>query len=193
MRVTDDRYARERDQFELAMRMIGHEARTCTIRDCTSLSDDRIRKLYRTYFRQGNRLTVKRRRGKSPRRCEYFVKMPQRQLEATTLALLYTHFELVRPGFGVLNRGHSTRYSVLFGSRFCAAYETYERLHEPAGISFEHAWFLLQAIATGDELVLIDCTRCQGPFLYDALGLKPKLCPCCHAGSWPGQETSSCI
>ena len=189
MRVTDDRYARERDQFELAMRMIGHEARTCTIRDCTSLSDDRIRKLYRTYFRQGDHLTVKRRRGKSPRRCEYFVKTPQRQMEATTLVLLYTHFELVQPGLGVLNRAQTNRYSpkfsVGFGKHFCAAYETYELLHETVCISFEHAWFLLQAIAAGDELVLATCTHCQGPFLYDALGLKRKLCPCCQAGSWP--------
>lgn len=184
MRVTDDRYARERDQFELALRMIGHEARTCTIRDCTSLSDDRIRKLYRTYFRQGDRLTVRRRRGKSPSRCEYFVKTLQRQLEATTLALLYTHFELVRPGFGVINRGHSTRYSVGFGKKFCKAYEAYEQFHEPVCISFEHAWFLLQAIAIGDELVLTNCTRCHGPFLYDSLGLKQKRCPCCQKSAW---------
>ena len=51
MRLTDDRYASERSQFELALRMIRHEARTRTIRECTGLSDDRIRKLYSTYFR----------------------------------------------------------------------------------------------------------------------------------------------
>ena len=51
MRLTDDRYANERTQFELALRMIRHEARTRTIRECTGLSDDRIRKLYCTYFR----------------------------------------------------------------------------------------------------------------------------------------------
>ena len=50
MRLTDDRYAAERSQFELALRMIRHEARTRTIRECTGLSDDRIRKLYATYF-----------------------------------------------------------------------------------------------------------------------------------------------
>ena len=50
MRLTDDRYAGERSQFELALRMIHHEARTRTIRECTGLSDDRIRKLFGTYF-----------------------------------------------------------------------------------------------------------------------------------------------
>ena len=45
MRLTADRYASDRSQFELALRMIRHEARTRTIRECTGLSDDRIRKL----------------------------------------------------------------------------------------------------------------------------------------------------
>jgi len=40
MRLTDNRYASERSQFELALRMIHHEARTRTIKDCTGLSDD---------------------------------------------------------------------------------------------------------------------------------------------------------
>ena len=64
MRLTDDRYAGEKSQFELALRMIRHEARTRTIKACTGLSDDRIRKLYSTYF--VGRTDVKRRRGGSP-------------------------------------------------------------------------------------------------------------------------------
>ena len=51
MRATDDRYRGEQAKFELAMRMIGHEARTGTIRYFTGLNDDRIRKLYTTYFK----------------------------------------------------------------------------------------------------------------------------------------------
>ena len=63
MRLTDDRYAAERSQFELALRMIRHEARTRTIRECTGLSDDRIRNLYATYFRDSGVSTVRRRPG----------------------------------------------------------------------------------------------------------------------------------
>jgi hypothetical protein len=40
MRATDDRYRAEQDKFELAMRMIRHEARTGTIRYWTGLSAD---------------------------------------------------------------------------------------------------------------------------------------------------------
>ena len=61
MRLTDDRYAAERSQFELALRMIRHEARTRTIRECTGLSDDRIRKLYATYFRNTGSNHIRRR------------------------------------------------------------------------------------------------------------------------------------
>jgi hypothetical protein len=89
MRLTDNRYATERSQFELALRMIGHEARTRTIKVCTGLSDDRIRKLYATYFRDGGSGTVKRRRGKSPQQVGLFVKNPHNQLEATTLIALF--------------------------------------------------------------------------------------------------------
>ena len=65
MRATDDRYRGEQARFELALRMIKHEARTGTIRYWTGLNDDRIRKLYTTYFKFGDD-PVRRRRGRSP-------------------------------------------------------------------------------------------------------------------------------
>jgi hypothetical protein len=45
MRVSDDRYTRDRQRLDLALRLIRHEARTFTIREWTGLSDDRIRKV----------------------------------------------------------------------------------------------------------------------------------------------------
>ena len=38
------------------------------------------------------------------------------------------------------------------GALLCQAYEAYGELHVPASISFEHAWFLLLALARRDEL-----------------------------------------
>jgi len=46
MRISEDRYERDRQRLELALRFLTHEARTQTIRVWTGLSDDRIRKLY---------------------------------------------------------------------------------------------------------------------------------------------------
>ena len=45
MRISDDRYSRERLSLDLALRFLRHEARTQTIRAWQGLSDDRIRKL----------------------------------------------------------------------------------------------------------------------------------------------------
>jgi hypothetical protein len=45
MRISDDRYNRERLSLDLALRFLRHEARTQTIRTWTGLTDDRIRKL----------------------------------------------------------------------------------------------------------------------------------------------------
>ena len=72
MRLTDDRYRRDRMRLELAMRLIRHEARTQTIRRWTGLSDDRIRKLFRSYIRPGS--GVRRHRGKSPQQVGYFLR-----------------------------------------------------------------------------------------------------------------------
>jgi hypothetical protein len=42
MRISDDRYSRDRLRLDLALRFIHHEARTHTIRAWTGLTDDRI-------------------------------------------------------------------------------------------------------------------------------------------------------
>ena len=81
MRATDDRYRGEQAKFELAMRMIRHEARTGTIRYLTGLNDDRIRKLYTSYFKYGDE-PVRRQRGRSPTRIAPLVRTPQRALES---------------------------------------------------------------------------------------------------------------
>ena len=180
MRLTDDRYAGERSQFELALRMIRHEARTRTIRECTGLSDDRIRKLYTTYFRNTGATDVRRRRGKSPRQVSRFVKNPENQLQATTLVALYCSGLLLRLDARDKVSPCWPRPDVEFGHRICRAYETYLLLHEDALLSFEWAWNLLQSIAFNDELYLAICRACQTRYVQDAYALDHKTCPSCE-------------
>lgn len=179
MRLTDDRYSGERSQFELALRMIGHEARTRTIRECTGLSDDRIRKLYARYFRDSGKATVKRRRGKSPRQVHRYVKNPDNQLQATTLVALFSAGLLVRIDSD--DRVHACwpRPDVEFGHRLCRAYETYRLLHDDASLSFEWTWNLLQCISYNDELYLACCRRCDCRYVQDAYALDKRVCPSC--------------
>ncbi len=180
MRLTDDRYAGERSQFELALRMIRHEARTRTIKDCTGLSDDRIRKLYSTYFRNSGVSGVRRRRGKSPRQITRFVKNPAHQLQATTLVALYCAGLLLRVGQD--NSVHSCwpRPDVEFGHRVCRAFETYLMLHKEPLLNFEWAWNLLQSICYNDELYLAVCSTCQACYVQDAYALDLRSCPACE-------------
>jgi hypothetical protein len=180
MRLTDDRYAGERSQFELALRMIRHEARTRTIRECTGLSDDRIRKLYTTYFRNTGATDVRRRRGKSPRQVMRFVKNPQNQLQATTLVALYCSGLLLRLDASNQISPCWPRPDVEFGHRVCRAYETYLILHDDAELSFEWAWSLLQNISYNDELYLAICGGCQTRYVQDAYALDHGTCPSCE-------------
>jgi len=46
MRISDDRYDRERSSLDLALQFLRHGARTQTIRTWIGLSDDRIRKVF---------------------------------------------------------------------------------------------------------------------------------------------------
>lgn len=178
MRLTDDRYAHERSQFELALRMIGHEARTRTIRSCTGLSDDRIRKLYATYFRDSGR-QVRRRRGKSPQQISRFVKTPEHQLQATTLVALFCANLLLR--LELSGKVHATwpRPDVEFGHRLCRAFETYLLLHDAPLLSFEWTWNLLNAIAANDELIVARCVHCDSPYVRDAYAIDRSTCPAC--------------
>jgi hypothetical protein len=180
MRLTDDRYAAERSQFELALRMIRHEARTRTIRECTGLSDDRIRKLYTNYFRNAGSTDVRRRRGKSPRQVTRFVKNPGNQLQATTLVSLFCGGLLVRIDTSNNVTPCWPRPDVEFGHRLCRAYETYLLLHRDARVSFEWAWNLLQAISYNDELYLASCSICGARYVQDAYALDHKTCPACE-------------
>ena len=180
MRISDSRYARERTQFELAMRMIAYEARTCTIRTCTGLSDDRIRKIYTTYFKAEPTMQVRRQRGKPPTRISIYVKTPLHQSESSTLGLLYADAGLI-----LLRLENPTdllmpQSTVEFGQRFCLAYDMYCLLHPKRRICFERAWFLIEALVRGDELQFIRCTTCQNIYLHDALALGSVLCPGCR-------------
>jgi len=191
MRITDDRYAGERSQFELALRMIHHEARTRTIRECTGLSDDRIRKLFATYFQNAATRHIKRRRGKSPRQVGRFVKSPLNQLEATTLVALFCSSLLLR--LDAERKVHACwpRPDVDYGHRVCRAFETYLLLHPDAKLSFEWAWNLLQTITHNDELYLAACDSCDTAYVQDSYALDHRVCPSCEIARQSGRRSGN--
>ncbi|MEM6511727.1 MAG: hypothetical protein AAF660_01835 [Pseudomonadota bacterium] len=182
MRFTDDRYSGEQAQFQLAMRMIGHEARTHTIRECTGLSDDRIRKIYTTYFRDHGNGRVRRRRGKSPRQVQRFVKSPEHRSQAMSLVSLYHTGRLVRIERDDQVRNCWPRPGVELGHRLCRAFETYCLLHPQRLYNFEWAYSLYFNICYNDELVIHSCIACGSLCIRDAYALDNGLCPACESG-----------
>lgn len=179
MRVTDNRYAGELEKFDLAVRMIGHEARTGTIRICTGFTEDRIRKLYGAYFKSVEGQQIKRRRGKSPRQIARFVSSAGRQAEATLLACLYHYcnvFQLNRLG-KVVRARH--RDGVTLGLRLCQAFEAYRELYPDPQLSFEWAWNLYHALIESGELYFAWCETCGGPYIQDTYALDYQRCPLC--------------
>ncbi|HQW08665.1 MAG TPA: FlhC family transcriptional regulator [Steroidobacteraceae bacterium] len=177
MRITDDRYCRDRLRFDLALRLIGHEARTRTIRLWTGLTEDRVRKLYRTYIAEHPGSSVARRRGKSPQRCSYFLRSPRVQQEAAVLAGLLCMAGIVVRGWRLDPRA----LSIAQGELLCTAYETYLALVAEPRISFEHAAFLVIALTRGDELALRHCGECGALTLVDCCTLHAAACNVCAA------------
>ena len=188
MRISDDRYTRDRERLDLALRLIRHEARTFTIRQWTGLSDDRIRKLYRSYVMNAAETAVLRHRGKSPRQAAFFFRNPEVNFQAAQLASLYLLFGLVSGGNRLLTSSYRLG-SLESGALLCRAYEAYRQLHAPARISFEHAWFLLSALARRDEIGLARCEECGGLWLRDLLARQRELCTSCAVA---GAGDSSC-
>jgi hypothetical protein len=175
MRATDDRYRGEQAKFELAVRMIGHEARTGTIRYWTGLNDDRIRKLYTTYFKFSE-APVRRRRGRSPTRIGPLVRTPQRALESGVFAnLLLANglFSVEQPP------GPALKGNIDLGHRFCECFETYDVLVPGSSLTFEWGWNLLLTIRRGDELGIARCERCSVCYVFDLLSLPRSACPAC--------------
>jgi hypothetical protein len=183
MRISDDRYTRDRQNMEIAVRLIHHEARTLTIREWTGLSDDRIRKLYRTYVANQGARRILRHRGKSPRQSAYFFRNADRNFQAAQLASVYIMCGLLTiSALGVESR--CERGSLASCLLLCQAYETYSQLHpQNERLSFEHAWFLLIALSRRREIGISTCGSCGGVKLRDLLSRRGAVCSHCESSS----------
>jgi hypothetical protein len=176
MHISNDRYFRERLRHDLALRMIRHEARTCTIKACTGLTDDRIRRLCKTYEIHARAVPMRRRRGKAPRQLAFFTRNARLQFESTCLTSVFCAFGLLK----ISEQQGGECVSIEYGSLFCDAFETHRQLARTSTITFEHAWFLLQQLNEGRALTLIRCRHCHGQFLRDPLNATGLACPTCR-------------
>jgi hypothetical protein len=177
MRISDERYDRDRQRYDLALRFIQHEARTRTIRTWTGLSDDRIRKLCRSYASQDGAHPLTRHRGKSPQMTSFFMQSPRMRQETSILAsICYLHG--VMPS-GPLINPHLNVPGMHRGEILCEAFETYQRMIRTSRITFEHAVFLVIALAGGHDLHAGHCAECSGLIVMDRYAPSFRHCLAC--------------
>jgi hypothetical protein len=176
MRISDDRYSRERLRMELALRFLRHEARTQTIRAWTGLSDDRIRKLYRSYMSEARR-RLPRHRGKSPHQIAYFTRSLRLQQESAVLASVLSLLGVIPPQAPAA--APAALPGLMRGALLCAAFEAYCALVPAAQISFEHAVFLATALTRGDQLRLGGCAGCGCLIVTERFPARSERCHLC--------------
>ena len=177
MRIHDDRYNRDQLRHEVALAFIRHEARTHTIRAWTGLTDDRIRKLYRSYIKSTQGVGPVRHRGKSPQQPAFFTRSVRAREESSVLASVFRHA-------GILPRSVTPEASRSLagparGGLLCQAYESYRSLVGTPLITFEHAVFLLAALWRGDELALGACRDCGAVVVIDRWAMRAPRCIVC--------------
>jgi len=176
MRISDNRYSRDRFRLDLALRFIRHEARTQTIRVWTGLSDDRIRKLYRGYLHEPG-FAVSRPRGKSPQQAALFTRSPKLREDSSLLASLCSLLgALPRAGAPVSRQALA---NLKRGELLCQAFEVYRDLVADPLISFENLVFLVRALADGQELILASCEVCGALTVFDRITFKAIHCTYC--------------
>lgn len=184
MRVSDDRYSRDRLRLDLAVRFIRHEARTRTIRVWTGLTDDRIRKLYRSYLAGDAHPQVARHRGKSPQQASFFTRSLEAREDAAALASLLQLYGVL-PRQSMPDAGRVLPCAQR-GELLCGAFESFLRIRPESRISFEHAVFLTVALARADELQPVACGSCTSLGLIDQLAMRGSRCLACGAMLAPG-------
>lgn len=185
MRISEDRYDRDRRRLDLALRFLTHEARTQTIRIWTGLSDDRIRKLYRSYLGR-TACYAPRHRGKSPHQAAYFTRSLRIQQETAVLASFFALTGLVpaEPSPAAA----SALPDITRGNSLCAAFESYAALVSTASISFEYAVFLAECLARGDQLRLGKCCECGAMVVVERFPIREKRCQQCKGVRAEGER-----
>jgi hypothetical protein len=187
MRVTDDRYLRDRRAFDLAWRLIKLGARTGTISRWTGIAERRVRALQRSYrsLDPGDGGALKRPRGQSPYRIERLLHSPQQQQDAACLARICK-------SMGALPASHLVDVDRMLpgierGELLCSAYESFQHQFPNSSLSIEQAVLLVSELVRGKEVTLAACVNCGNFAIVDRLNPESEICATC------GRNIEPCV
>jgi hypothetical protein len=174
MRITDDRYRRDRRALDLAYRMLGHGARTGTISRWTGLGERLIRRFQRSYAGECEGPRPKRPRGSSPYRIELLLDSSRTRKETIALARFLVSAGVLRVG----DYMPVTR-NVDSGEKLCLTFEAFRAEYADTTITIEQAALLITSISDGIEVELVACPRCQQITVIDRLNVTRQKCDDC--------------
>jgi hypothetical protein len=188
MRVSDDRYCRDLRRFNLAVRMLQHEARTSTICAWTGLNAERIRNLARSHGHDEAGAKLGRHRGPSPRRLSPILSNPILRAEVAAMAGLCQILRVIPAEH--LPTARSTLPSVARGERLCYAYELFRVIIPNVRLTFEQLVLLVTTLAEGDPWSTAICNICHAVILCDRLSMARLICEECSRNEVRGHVAS---
>jgi hypothetical protein len=162
----EDSVSREIRRYELARRLIFHEARTQTISKLTGLSRNRLATLRR-------RLMISERarhRGPPPRSLDVFLRTSRGRTEGAAVAALFPLFKTPTP---------SNRSLLDEGEQACAIYDAYLAYFPQSGVRFEELMLLKSSLARGNLLKLGLCSTCRALIMNNRLDRYRFTCSHC--------------
>lgn len=184
MRISNHRYSRDRNRYDLAYAMLQLGARPKTVTAWTQLTEYQIRNVADEYPEH-----LVRHRGRPPKSVAWFWREARRQQEGAIVAALLVLLRVVSPGSP--SKADCPARSVSTGMKLCVLYQEYARLTPHPCISFEYALLLFEELRRGDTVILHRCPRCGAATLADPLSAPPHVCAICKATRRVGLATDA--
>ena len=188
MRVANDRYSRELRSFNLAVRMLAHEARPHTVCVWTGLSPDRVRNLSSLYRREAINGQARRYRGPCPSRLEGLLTSSSLRGEAAAIAGLCRILEVL-PAEPVVN-ARVQFPSIPRGERLCYVLELFQDMVPHVRVTLDQLALLVTTLAAGEQWAIVRCSSCPGVVVIDRSTLDRPVCESCRDETHTGQESS---
>lgn len=161
-------------RYQLALRLMRHQARTQTISELTQLTRHQLATL-----RQRWRVPqATRHRGPAPKSMAAFFHSPRARSEGASLTVLCQQFNAIPSGVGV--GAPKDLLSLELGEQLCLVFEVYRGCFPDSAVEFEELLMLAVGLARGDEIAVGRCGSCAAVILIDRFAAPRYFCSHCH-------------
>ena len=176
MRILDARYSRDIRRYQLAMRLMGFEARTQTIRRYTGLSRSRIQALGRSDYPQSAGVAPIRHRGPAPYRLEALLGDARSRADCHLVASLAF---LLSDSAEIIAVNDVRDDPLRAGECLCHLFESYLQIALSPRLSFEQVVLVHSALAKRKRLATRTCAHCGSLILQDLQEIERLTCSYC--------------